>query len=92
MVALIHSLLWVVHTIVYLLIDPPASGFLNDYLISFAGWYPLFGARAHAESHEKSSLQTPKVVRSWGRGEQKISDENKNSPGVSSREYATTGT
>lgn len=47
-VAAVHSLLWVVHIIVYMLVDPAPTPFLNDYLIQFSSWYPLFGSLACA--------------------------------------------
>ncbi|KAJ8610964.1 hypothetical protein CTAYLR_010169 [Chrysophaeum taylorii] len=47
-VALVHSLLWILHTILYVLVSPPASPFLNAYLLQFDKWYPLFGALACA--------------------------------------------
>lgn len=46
LVALLHSVLWIVHIVLYVLIQPPASPFLNDYLVQFDQWYPLFGALA----------------------------------------------
>lgn len=42
-IAAIVSILWVVQIIVYILIDPPASQFLNAYFIQYESWFPLFG-------------------------------------------------
>ena len=45
-VAAVHSLLWVLHIVLYMLVDPSPTPFLNEYLIQFSGWYPLFGSLA----------------------------------------------
>lgn len=37
------SFLWIVHIVLYMLLDPPVSTFLNKYLIFFDKWFPLFG-------------------------------------------------
>lgn len=39
----IISVLWLTQIVVYMLLDPPVSVFLNDYLTWFDGWFPLFG-------------------------------------------------
>lgn len=45
-IALVHSLLWIAHTVLFRLVEPPVTPFLNDYLLQFEKWYPLFGALA----------------------------------------------
>jgi len=37
------SLLWFLHIILYMLVSPHASLFLNAYFIQFEAWFPLFG-------------------------------------------------
>ena len=39
----IITLLWVLHIILYMLVKPPATPFLNYYFVQFDGWFPLFG-------------------------------------------------
>jgi LMBR1 domain-containing protein 1 len=39
----IITLLWILHIILYMLVDPPATPFLNLYFVQFDGWFPLFG-------------------------------------------------
>lgn len=45
-IALIHSVLWVIHTILFVVIQPPVSPFLNEYLLQFERWYPIFAVLA----------------------------------------------
>lgn len=40
---IIVSLLWITHIVLYMLIVPAISPFLNDYLQWFDTWFPLFG-------------------------------------------------
>lgn len=42
------SLLWLLHIILYILTSPPASKFLNSYLISFDTFFPMFGNVSYA--------------------------------------------
>lgn len=42
-ISVIVSLCWVLHIVLYMLLDPPATPFLNDYLTWFDSWFPLFG-------------------------------------------------
>nr|AFA52586.1 hypothetical protein [Vaucheria litorea] len=42
-VSAIIGLLWILHMILYMLIDPPATNFLNEYFNWFDQWFPLFG-------------------------------------------------
>ena len=37
------SLLWFVHMLVYMLVSPPASLFLNAYFLWFNTWFPILG-------------------------------------------------
>jgi LMBR1 domain-containing protein 1 len=42
------SLLWLLQIILYMLTDPPISKFLNEYLISFDTFFPMFGNISYA--------------------------------------------
>merc|ERR1711916_149202 len=42
------ALFWVIHIILYMMIDPPASPFLNDMFIDLDKAFPLFGTLAYA--------------------------------------------
>ena len=42
------SLLLIVHIILYMLLDPPESSFLNDFFIELDNAFPLFGTAAFA--------------------------------------------
>ncbi|KNC53710.1 LIMR family protein [Thecamonas trahens ATCC 50062] len=42
------SFLWVLHIILYMMVDPPASPFLNDMFIDLDKAFPLFGTSAYA--------------------------------------------
>jgi LMBR1 domain-containing protein 1 len=37
------TFLWFLHMVLYMLVDPPVSLFLNAYFIQFESWFPLFG-------------------------------------------------
>ena len=37
------SLLWFIHMLVYMLVSPPASLFLNAYFLWFNTWFPILG-------------------------------------------------
>lgn len=39
----ILTLIWVLHIILFILIDPPASQFLNEFFVWFDGWFPFLG-------------------------------------------------
>lgn len=41
--SVIITILWLCQIIIYMLLDPPVSPFLNDYLTWFDTWFPLFG-------------------------------------------------
>ena len=41
--ALVASLLWIVHIIVTMLVDPPATQFLNTFFGWFDTWFPFLG-------------------------------------------------
>lgn len=59
------SLLWIIHIIVYMLItEPPASEFLNAYLM----WYVLVKsfARGHMSVRHHYTLKLPAVLSSMG--------------------------
>ena len=43
MLASLLSLLWILHIVLYVLVDPPVDLFLNAYFIQFDAWFPLFG-------------------------------------------------
>ena len=42
------SLLWLLHIIVYMLVTPSASLFLNTYFFWFNTWFPIFGNVSYA--------------------------------------------
>lgn len=42
------TLLWLVHIIVYMLVTPAASIFLNAYFFWFNSWFPIFGNVSYA--------------------------------------------
>ena len=42
------SLLWLLHIIVYMLVSPPATLFLNTYFFWFDTWFPIFGNVSYA--------------------------------------------
>mmetsp|Transcript_1037 Transcript_1037/g.1335 ORF Transcript_1037/g.1335 Transcript_1037/m.1335 type:complete len:528 (-) Transcript_1037:161-1744(-) len=42
-ISVILTLLWILHIILYVLVDPPVTYFLNDYFDSFDTWFPLLG-------------------------------------------------
>lgn len=44
----IVSLAWLVHIVLYLLVQPAPTGFLNVYLTWFDGWFPMFGDITYA--------------------------------------------
>lgn len=46
--AIIVSILWFIHIIVYILPNPPLLPFLNTFFAWFDGWFPLFGVLAVA--------------------------------------------
>uniref|UniRef100_A0A7S3NJ84 Uncharacterized protein n=1 Tax=Aureoumbra lagunensis TaxID=44058 RepID=A0A7S3NJ84_9STRA len=39
-----YSIFWLLQILLYLLIDPSASPFLNIYIIQFQHWFPIFGS------------------------------------------------
>ena len=41
--AALITMLWILHIILYMLVDPAASSFLNYYFVQFDAWFPLFG-------------------------------------------------
>ena len=45
---LVTSILWIVHVVLYILVDPPVSPFLNDFFIELDNAFPLFGVAAFA--------------------------------------------
>ena len=42
------TLLWIIHIIVYMLVTPSASIFLNAYFFWFNSWFPIFGNVSYA--------------------------------------------
>ena len=46
--AIVISILWFIHIIVYILPNPPLLPFLNTFFQWFDGWFPLFGVLAVA--------------------------------------------
>lgn len=45
---IIVSTLWIVHIILYLLLDPPVSPFLNEVFVKLDDVFPLFGTASFA--------------------------------------------
>jgi LMBR1 domain-containing protein 1 len=43
LLASLLTLFWLLHIVLYVLVDPPVSLFLNAYFIQFDAWFPLFG-------------------------------------------------
>lgn len=43
---IITSVVWITHIVIYMLIDPPLSPFLNDLFIKLDDVFPLFGTLA----------------------------------------------
>lgn len=42
------SLLWFLHIVLFMLVEPPVTPFLNEYFIWFHSWFPLFGTLSYA--------------------------------------------
>jgi LMBR1 domain-containing protein 1 len=42
------SVIWLIHIIVYMLLDPPVMLFLDGYLPLFDSWFPMFGDLTYA--------------------------------------------
>lgn len=42
------SVVWIVHVVLYLLISPPSSSFLNDVFVDLDDVFPLFGTASFA--------------------------------------------
>ncbi|CAI5944361.1 unnamed protein product [Closterium sp. NIES-64] len=45
-IGLAISVAWIVHIILYMLIQPPASAFLNDFFVTLDRWWGLLGTGA----------------------------------------------
>ena len=43
LISILISILWVAQIVVYMILDPPPTQLLNDYLTWFDTWFPLFG-------------------------------------------------
>lgn len=39
----IVAVVWIAHMILFMIIQPAVTPFLNDYFLSFDEWFPLFG-------------------------------------------------
>ena len=42
-ISIILTICWLIQIILYMLLNPPVYGFLNNYFFWFDGWFPLFG-------------------------------------------------
>ena len=48
MIGLAVSVVWIVHIVLYQLISPPASAFLNEVFVELDDTFPLFGTASFA--------------------------------------------
>ena len=42
------SIIWIVHIVLYQLVSPPATSFLNDVFVDLDDFFPLFGTASFA--------------------------------------------
>ena len=70
-VSLLLSITWVLHIILYVFVNPPATQFLNSYFASLDDFFPLFGVvtygplasyEPHATRYEHATRHRPQVT------------------------------